>query len=85
MGAGSAPGPIFPAPSWRQKTHFPSFKLNNPSKCSDEPEAGLCLASLFNHVSPGAEICLPGGRRGYILSPKNGGDLYERLVVVGIK
>lgn len=25
------------------------------------------------------------GGGGYILSPKNGGDLYERLVVVGIK
>lgn len=25
------------------------------------------------------------GEGGYVLSPKNGGDLYERLVVVGIK
>ena len=42
---------------------------------------------LLQLVSPDAEICLPGeavGWGGYVLSPKNGGDLYEGLVV-GIK
>ena len=41
---------------------------------------------LLQHVSLGAEICLPGWGGGwYILSLKNGDELCEHLVVVGIK
>ena len=88
MGAGSAPGPIFPGPSWKQKTHFSRFKLNNPRKCSGEPETSLCLAplfsSLFLQMLKSAFLVRLWGGGGYVLSPKNGGDLYEGLVV-GIK
>lgn len=85
MGAGSTPGPIFPGPPWRQKAHFSRFKLNNPRKCSGEPETSLCLAPLFSSMflqMLKSAFLVRGGW--YILSPRNGDDLYEGLVV-GIK